>query len=267
MINISKARWKAVSKYSAKTGEFIETYPSITIAAKKNGIRRQTLNSYITGKYKYKSIKGYLWLYAKDYKHDDQKKCCRCRVELTDENKSYARYNVCIECHKIFKKERLNHVNDFVGKIYRRNVGTARKTGKEILYSLEEFLEWISKNDQFFKMYRIWVQDKQNKGLTPHIARIDPSKSYTLDNLEVLSKKQWRRKMFKPIEQWNKEKTVLICTYDSIVEAERATGVITSEIVGVAKKRVVKKKGKKPYVMRSGGGYYWKYSGQFKEIK
>ena len=262
MINISKARWKAVAKYSMKTGELLETYPSITLAARENNIHRQSLNKCIVGKSN--SSGGFYWIYIKNYKHNDQKICCKCKKILNNENRAYTKYNLCKECRKRYKFQRLYYVNEFLGKIYRRQRYEAKKTKIEMLYSLDEFLGWVSKQKDFFNMYRLWVESNQNKNLTPHIARIDTSIPYRLDNLEIISKEQWRRKMWIPIEQWTKDRTKLLCTYSSIAEASRETGVESSKIISVAKSRR-SKSGNKSFINRTGGGYYWKYSDKFKE--
>lgn len=264
MINIPKERCKAVSKYSIKTGKLLETYPSITIAARRNNIHRQTLNKCVVGKSN--SCGGLLWTYAKDYKHNDQKICCKCMVKLTSLNRARKNFNICKECHKIYKSNRLNYIKDFLYKTYCRQKSATKKYGKEIPYTLEEFTEWISIQNKFFPMYRIWVKNKQNKKLTPHIARIDPSRSYSLDNIEVISEEQWLRKRVKPIEKWDKEGKKLICEYSSIKEASIMTGVDRSKITAVARNRKDTRKGK-TFINRTGGGFKWKYSNKFQENK
>ncbi len=268
MINIPKTRWRAVTKYSMETGRAIKTYPSISMAARKNKLHRQTINNCVVGKSK--SCGGYIWKYAENYEHDNQKVCCKCRVELTDKNKARKNFNICKDCHKIWKKKRLNYVNDFLNKVYNRHKALSRKKGEDLSYSFDEFLGWISDQYKFFKMFRIWVQDKQNKGLTPYITRIDTNKPYALDNLEIITKEQWCKKFERPVEQWDKKGVNLICTYSSIKEASFVTGVDKSKITAVARNRKDRNRndpsGKKFFTNRTGGGFKWKYSNKFQEI-
>ena len=261
MVNISKARWKAVTKYSMETGKLIKTYPSIAIAAKKNNLLPQSINLCVVGKTKY--CGGFLWEYAKNYRHDNQKICCKCREKLTRQNKAKIGFNICGECGKKYKSNRLNNIKEFLLKSYNRQKSIAKKNGKKIPYTPEEFLEWISKQDKFFSMYHTWIKNKQNIKLTPHIARIDPNRPYSLNNTEVISEKQWYRKRGKPVEQWDKKGQKLIHVYSSIIEASITTGVDSSKITAVARNRKSTIKDK-TFVNRSGGGFKWKYS---KEVK
>lgn len=264
MINKSKVTWRAVARYSMKTGDLLQKYSSITEASRKTGINRQGINHCVRGRSKH--CGGYFWSYIENYNQESPKVCCKCKILLTNQNRFKDTFHICKECHKLWKINRLNYINEFILYIYRRQKDTAKKTQKEVLYTSEELLEWVSKQDIFFRMYRNWVETKHSKKQTPYIVRIDSKKTYSLDNLEVLSKDQWKRKRRIPVEQWDKEGTKLLCTYSSIGEASDKTGIPVSKIVNVAKARR-SRSGTVTYTHRSSGGYHWKYSKKFKEIK
>jgi hypothetical protein len=58
--------------------------------------------------------------------------------------------------------------------------------GLEIL-GREEFYDWALSSPEFHALYDGWVESGYRCGFSPSVDRIDPSKGYTLDNMEWVS--------------------------------------------------------------------------------
>lgn len=260
MVNQDTKRWKAIAKYSIESNEYIQTYPSIVEAARNNGLRRQVLSnclnrgSGVTG--------GYRWVFVKDYKQDNTKRCCKCEEILTEKNIKKTSFFICNKCYKLWKSKRLHNVNEFIARSYRNHRRRSKERDEIIPYNLEDLLRWVNKKDKFFEMHKVWVSEGKDASLTPSIVLKDKKKPYTLDNLEIITSAQIpkSRENKMPLEQWNREGTKLLCRYSSPVEAHNKTGISRVRIMAVARKRVYTTKAGYKARCLTAGGYLWKFS-------
>ena len=59
---------------------------------------------------------------------------------------------------------------------------------RKLLFTKEEFIEWLDKNDTLFKkLYNNWVESNYDKKLSPSIDRIDNDGDYSLDNIQLIT--------------------------------------------------------------------------------
>lgn len=54
-------------------------------------------------------------------------------------------------------------------------------------FTLCEFREWLYDKDEFNSLYKTWVESKYYRFLKPSIDRIDDSKGYSFDNMQVVT--------------------------------------------------------------------------------
>ena len=55
------------------------------------------------------------------------------------------------------------------------------------LLSRKDFYEWAIKQDNFHKLWSIWVNSKYDRKLCPTVNRIDSSKGYDISNMEWIT--------------------------------------------------------------------------------
>jgi len=127
-------------------------------------------------------------------------------------------------------------------------------------YSLEDFRKWCMGNEKFMHLYNNWVKSDFDKNLAPSIDRLDDYKTYSFDNVQVLTwsencNKQYsdringiNNKKSKAIMCFSKDNK-LLKEYYSISEAQRDTGICKSNIIGCAKGE-----------RNTAGGLKWKYN-------
>jgi len=84
----------------------------------------------------------------------------------------------------IMKRERI-----FLKKIYWNQVHNSRRYNRpDPSYSFEEFVEQFEKDEVFQAHFKKWL-DTNSKWDRPSFDRIDESKPYSMDNIQVMS---WR---------------------------------------------------------------------------
>jgi hypothetical protein len=54
-------------------------------------------------------------------------------------------------------------------------------------YTKTEFDVWFLKQPNFYRIYRNWVYSRYDKDLKPSVDRIDNSKPYTLNNIQLMT--------------------------------------------------------------------------------
>ena len=75
-----------------------------------------------------------------------------------------------------------------IGKIYSSQKTSSIKRGHPMPdYTLEEFIEWVYKQSNFKKLFKDWKESGQKSLLVPSADRLDDSKPYTLDNIQLVT--------------------------------------------------------------------------------
>ena len=89
-------------------------------------------------------------------------------------------------------------------------------------YTREELSNWINKQPEFFKLYKIWLESNMKASLRPTLCRKDSQKDFTLDNLDITvnkhSKYVLNKIKMKPVGQFTAS-GIFIARYDSIALA------------------------------------------------
>jgi len=168
-----------------------------------------------------------------------------CRIKKTEERraagipiKRVGRDTVrCLELTTIRNRSVIGKLKT----IYHSQLRNSRSRGhEEPQYSLEEFVAKYSVNGEYIRLHTEWADSNYDKFLAPSFDRLDDSKGYSFDNLQVVT---WKRNNTKAHEDMRSNKLlnghVAIVQYlegksthyTSASEAERATGISSKAIV------------------------------------
>ena len=137
-----------------------------------------------------------------------------------------------------------------IRSIYRSQKFHSKKRGHSAPnYTKDDLIKWCLSQPLFRKLYREWRRNNYNRWFAPSCDRINDSKPYTLDNLQLMT---WKENSLKAVSkevcQYSKEGDLLE-TYSSTREAQKQTGVHHQNISTCCR-------GKR---LKSAGGYKWQY--------
>lgn len=143
--------------------------------------------------------------------------------------------------------------------IYRNQLLKSKRTGIQVKYSYEEFKNRYLTDDEFLKLYINWIKSGCIKNKKPSFDRIDNSKGYDFNNLQLMTWEEnnikGRKECSLQVNQYDLDGNY-IKTYNSIVEASKAVNVYKSNISACCKGK-----------LKTSAGYIWKYSEWLNEKK
>jgi len=195
------------------------------------------------------------------------KKCTKCG-KLTDnfgpdKKTKDSLSSWCRDCYNKAMKARVRTREGLVTKIWGSQRRHSKKRGHVMPdYTLKELQEWVFSQNNFEELYKNWEVSDYNRMLVPSCDRLDDSKHYTLDNLQLITWKEnddkrakdmracklKTAKPHKPVIQMDLVGNV-IAEFVSTAQASRRTRVAQQNISSVACN------GRR----KTAGGYLWKY--------
>ncbi|XAG95312.1 hypothetical protein MIF8_21 [Erwinia phage MIF8] len=117
--------------------------------------------------------------------------CARCGVSEENVEFSKSKYT-CKPCTVIITREYYRTPRGLTRKIYNNQIMTTHKMGRnKPAYSREELESWMMANG-LLVLHKVWEASSYDKWLSPSIDRIDNTKSYSLDNIRLVT---WRENL------------------------------------------------------------------------
>jgi len=126
-------------------------------------------------------------------------------------------------------------VDGFFTNVYGQHRSRSNQRGYPIPnYTKQQLRDKFEHTNKFIVLWEWWVLCDFEKYLTPSFYRIDSSKPYTLDNLQLMTwsenDRKGRKERSKSVNQYDLEGNYLQ-SFDSISEAVKITGSHQSAIV------------------------------------
>ena len=156
------------------------------------------------------------------------KKCSCCNIikdlsYFSKSSKSKDGYECrCKQCDKNRYDNYSKSKKGLINKIFRSQKQHSRDRGMDIpIYTLNELYDWVVSQDNFDGLYNAWIDSNYEKDLVPSINRIDDYKSYSLDNIEIITFKENRLKANEDMKNGtnNKQsKKIVVYKNDSCIE-------------------------------------------------
>jgi hypothetical protein len=118
------------------------------------------------------------------------KKCSNCEVTKTIDafsvNSKGHLLSICKDCMCKKSIEYYRSVKGLIKSIFRTQKKASKIRGhKPPAYTFEELYNWILSQSHFKKLYDRWVESGYKKDLRPSIDRLDDSKGYSFDNIQL----------------------------------------------------------------------------------
>ena len=169
--------------------------------------------------------------------------------------------NECKQCRREKVYNYRKTINGLISAIYgQQRSKSKRRNHPEPSYNLYQFNNWCYDNG-IVHLHEKWVENGYNKDLRPSVDRIDDSKPYSFDNIQLIiwkendEKAKNDRKTGKLITSQNKsvkgihKQTGKEVVFYSTHQAERSLGINHSNISKCCKG-----------IAKSAGGYHWKFN-------
>jgi len=126
---------------------------------------------------------------------DKERECTGCK-EVKPTFMFYARKernsyrSKCKQCENELSREKSKTKDGLISSIYRHQKSHSKKRSHIApSYSIKELEEWILSRRDFEQIYKEWANSGYCKLLTPSVDRLDDFKSYSLDNIQLVT---WR---------------------------------------------------------------------------
>jgi len=123
-----------------------------------------------------------------------EKYCPRCRTtrlasEFYKNNKHKSGLSsYCKVCNSSYSKHKKRTKEGLVKRMYWSQRTNAKQRGHHLpFYTKQELKDWLYSQKIFHELYDNWKSSGFEKSLTPSCDRLDDYKSYTLDNLQVVT--------------------------------------------------------------------------------
>jgi len=186
-----------------------------------------------------------------------KKKCPKCKVVKTregfglDNRRTDKMQCWCRECTNNSKRYFYRTEKGVLSSIYNSQKNSSiKRNHHQPMYTREQLFSWATSQKIFNELYNQWVASGFETSKRPSVDRLDESKGYSFDNIQLMT---WGENSYKDkVRQMIKVNQVkdgkIINTFNSIRGAGRETGICQSDIVKCCK-------GKQSMA----GGFIWEY--------
>lgn len=117
-------------------------------------------------------------------------RCSRCKKQKTasEMKKSKSRSYVCKNCHAESMISYYQSAKGLITRIYANQRESCRNRKHQYpLYSKNELSAFLLSNKTFLSLFVDWASSGYKKNLAPSLDRIDESKTYSFDNIRIVT--------------------------------------------------------------------------------
>ena len=136
--------------------------------------------------------------------------------------------------------------------IYRNQLLKQKRRGIKVNYTYKEFKDKYLNDEKYLELYNQWLKNNCLSDYKPSFDRIDNTKDYSFDNLQIMTWKEnndkGRKECCKRVEQYSLDGRY-IKTFNSIIEASKETNTHKANISACCKGKLNKT-----------NNYIWKYA-------
>lgn len=118
-------------------------------------------------------------------KHGDK---VRARFKAWKENGNLEKYNALRRTYyKSFDKKPIVMYEGMIKRCSGKYKKYSTYVGKKVLFTKEEFFDWIFKNQNYIDLYKKWEESGYLLSKCPSVDRIDNNGHYSLENIQIIT--------------------------------------------------------------------------------
>jgi len=166
----------------------------------------------------------------------------------------------CKKCLKTIIEDYKHTKYGLMSLIYSSQCGSSKRRCAELpKYTRSDLFNWAIKQDKFSILFDNWENSNYKKDLIPSVDRIDDYKSYTIDNIQLMT---WEENSIKghsdQIKGINNKRNKIVLQFDlndnfieeyhSLRHASRSTGVNLGDMSYACNGK-----------LKTAGKFIWKY--------
>lgn len=143
----------------------------------------------------------------------------------------------CKDCIRAPSRTRTGLVKAMMAS-QRRN--SKRRKHPKPSYLLKELRVWVFSQENFEKLYLDWVESGHNTRLIPSCDRLDDTKPYSFDNIQLTTwglndeKQKTKSRSSLAVDQYTLD-GILIQKFPSLASAQRCTGIDYKDLLKIFK--------------------------------
>ena len=157
-----------------------------------------------------------------------EKYCSKCKTDksIADFYRNKSRYDgvdsYCKSCSNLLKVDFRKTKKGLISVIYGHQVSHSKARGHNAPnYTKKELINWCLSQIKFHSLYYLWVESNYNKWDSPSCDRKDDYKPYSLNNLQLLTWLENKRK-----SELDRKNGVLNKTNKAIKQFAKRLGLI-----------------------------------------
>ena len=166
----------------------------------------------------------------------------------------------CVKCLSVKAKKYRKSKAGLYSVMYSAQKNSSKKRNHPMpSYTKEELIEWLNNQELFELLYRVWELKNYDKYFKPSCDRIDSTKPYSLDNIQLTTwgdnerlyklednKRGLQSDTYRAVNQYTMD-MVFVKKHASIAEAQRSVGCSNVGYVCSGRRN-------------QAGGFIWRYA-------
>ena len=190
---------------------------------------------------KEEALKAFDEIVGKQYSRELTKECYTCKVvksTIDFHTNSLKKDGLAIDCKQCVKDKQWSF-NMLPYRIYKNQELHSKTRGHTApQYTYEEFKAWLLVNPKYKELYDAYKTSNYKTDLVPSIDRLDSTKGYSFDNIELVTFKENMQRNGVNLQNTLGKKVCVVNKYSGEVIGEFKSQNLAAMVLGISSKKI-----------------------------